>query len=127
MPIHESTRDRIRRSHEALHNTETRYRLVCRHIRSGDALCPRDYSFYRSYCISHGIAPEKVRRDASVDPVDYGHAEGLPFSEDSRYASIMARREHGEPVNASDYAFLCKYCRRHGMDIPVLHAVYMWD
>lgn len=125
MPLSQETRDRMRNSHADVNGSTTRYRIICRHIANGEPLCPKDYAFYIYYCNTRGIAIGKVHIGKSAKPL--GFTAESPLRGEDRYKAIMSCKDRNEPISSADYAFLCKYCKRHHIATPRLRAEYMWE
>ena len=103
---------------------DARYRIICRHLKSDSRLCPRDYTFYASYCSTHGIEPVAIK-DKGAEPIPYdGRRDVQGSSGDDRYSDIIATLESGGSISQADYGYLWRYCKKTGIEMPWCKATY---
>lgn len=124
MPLSDETRRRMRDTHADTNDSSTRYRVICRHVASGESLCPKDYAFYIYHCRTHGKVIGEVH--VGKDAVPVGFTPGRILRGKERYEAIMSCRGRNEPLSHSDYAFLCRYCKDNGIEVPRMRAMYLW-
>ena len=124
MSLSQETCNRMRDSHADSNDSSTRYRVLCRHVMNGEPLCPKDYAFYRYYCKTHGIPTGVAHISKSASPL--GFTKERPLQGKDRYLDILSRKADAQAITPADYAFLCRYCKSHGIAVPRLRAVYVW-
>lgn len=86
-------RRRIQTASADTFSSESHYRLVCRHIRAGDAVHPSDHRFYRRYCQRNGLEPLEARTSASVPRIS------LSESAEERYGALVATLKNGGGIS----------------------------
>lgn len=92
-----------------------RYLAIHDRLASGNSgLCPKDYHFYRRHCMRNGITPLPftLREDVSA----------VPHDDSGYYRQIMERLSNGRYIDAPQYRYLRRYCRRKGMPMPSLQS-----
>lgn len=93
-----------------------RYDAIADRIAGGiTAFYPSDVRFYLDYCNRNRIVPTALTADPSASPVlsDIGR---------QRYSGIMERLEKGRSIEAAEYQFLKRYCRRAGLELPAVES-----
>ena len=76
---------------------------------------PSDVQFYLNYCNKNRITPVPVTEDPNATPV-------LEDVKKARYTDIMGRLNSGRSIDAVEYQFLKRYCRRVGVELPVVES-----
>lgn len=93
-------------------NTLSRYEHICNILSSGSSeLSSADYQFYKRYCRKNGIEPEKVS-------VGVSERSSKDEYQKERYEALMAGLNKGRSIPATDYRFLKRYCKEHGIALP---------
>lgn len=93
-----------------------KYAAISSRIAEGiTILYPSDVQFYLNYCNKNKITPIPVTEDPNATPV----RENVNRV---RYTDIMDRLNKGRSIDAVDYQFLKRYCRRMGMELPVVES-----
>lgn len=127
MPQHTNTaRERIRETMETLHNSSERFNAIQSHIDSGGALCPKDYSFYRRYCLKKDIAPMHVPISRKGAPVTYKKTQVSTLDLTNRYRKLRSQLHEGHTIESKDYRFLKRYCKRTGAEMPRLKSLLLF-
>jgi hypothetical protein len=125
MAITESTKARIKLAHTARGGSDIRYRIICRHIKTDNRLCPKDYVFYMAYCIAHEIEPSVVIKESGIAAIPYdGRSDVAGMLKSTRYSKLITALNNGESISQADYGFLWKYCRANGLNMPWCRATY---
>lgn len=93
-----------------------KYAAISSRIAEGiTSLYPSDVQFYLNYCNKNRITPVPVVEDSSATPVREDVAT-------QRYTGIIDRLNTGRSVDAADYRFLKRYCKRTGAEMPKLES-----
>ena len=125
MAITESTKARIKSAHTERGGSDIRYRIICRHIKTDNRLCPKDYVFYMAYCVAHGIEPSVVIKANGITAIPYdGRSDVAGMLKSTRYSKLIATLNAGGAISQADYGFLWKYCRANGLEMPWCRATY---
>lgn len=125
MAITELKKTRIKKAHTDRGGSDTRYRILCRHIKATNHLCPKDYTFYLAYCVSHNIEPVEVVKDKGTPPILYdGRSDKQNRNKQDRYSKIMEVLYNGMSITQADYGFLWKFCKANGLEMPWCRASY---
>ena len=100
----------------ATDKSQQRYNAIADRIACGiTAFYPSDVRFYLDYCNRNKIAPTSLTEDTSASPVlsDIGR---------QRYSDIMERLNKGRSIEAAEYQFLKRYCKRMGLGLPSVES-----
>lgn len=95
---------------------QERYTAIVSRIERGEtSLYPRDVQFYLNYCNQNKITPVSVTEDPSATPIraDVGAM---------RYSHIIDRLHSGRSVEATEYQFLKRYCKKMGLPLPLVES-----
>jgi hypothetical protein len=93
-------------------NTLSRYEHIRNILASGSSeLSSADYQFYKRYCRKNDIEPEKVS-------VGVSERSSKDEYQKERYEALMAGLNKGRSISATDYRFLKRYCKEHGIALP---------